>query len=73
LSKIKGMTSDKIHEQSWDKWDSKHLTLFITVLKGLLYDLYVLPKIREETHREILSLAQDVDKDKHPQSTESSK
>jgi transcription elongation factor Elf1 len=73
LSKIKGMTSDKIHEQSWDKWDSKHLTLFITVLRSLLYDLYVLPKIREETHREILLLAQDVSKDKRPGPAESSK
>src|SRR5713101_1477049 len=33
LAHIKDMTSDKIHEQSWDKWDSKHLVLFIETLK----------------------------------------
>ena len=29
LSHIQDMTSDKIHEQSWDKWDSKNLKLII--------------------------------------------
>jgi len=29
LCHIKDMTSDKIHEQSWDKWDAKYLTMFL--------------------------------------------
>lgn len=29
LSNIQDMTSDKIHEQSWDKWDSRYLILII--------------------------------------------
>ena len=28
LGLIKDMTSDKVHEQSWPKWDSAHLKLF---------------------------------------------
>ncbi len=44
LSHIQEMTSDKIHEQSWDKWDSKHLKLFLETLKNVLHEIYVIPK-----------------------------
>jgi hypothetical protein len=30
LAHIKDMTSDKVHEQSWDKWDSKNLKLIFS-------------------------------------------
>lgn len=53
LSHIKDMTSDKVHEQSWDKWDSKHLLLFIETLKAILYELYVLP---DEKRRRSISI-----------------
>ncbi len=43
LCRIKDMTSDKIHEQSWDKWDSEHLMLFLETLKTILHDIYVVP------------------------------
>jgi transcription elongation factor Elf1 len=58
LSSIQQMTSDKIHEQSWDKWNSKHLTLIIETLKTILYELYVIPKIKEERKKNILDLKQ---------------
>jgi hypothetical protein len=48
LSAIQDMTSDKIHEQSWDKWDSPNLKLIIETLKNILYEIYVLPKIKKE-------------------------
>src|SRR4030067_2087447 len=32
LSQIQDMTSDKIHEQSWERWDSKDLKLIIETL-----------------------------------------
>lgn len=47
LCHIKDMTSDKIHEQSWDKWDSKNLTLFLETLKAILHEVYVLPDERK--------------------------
>ena len=43
LSHIQQMTSDKVHEQSWDKWDSQTLKLIIETLKTVLYEIYVLP------------------------------
>lgn len=48
LCHIKDMTSDKIHEQSWDKWDSKHLMLFLETLKAILHDIYVLPNEKKK-------------------------
>jgi hypothetical protein len=43
LCHIKDMTSEKIHEQSWDKWESEHLKLFLETLKAILYEVYVDP------------------------------
>jgi hypothetical protein len=41
LGHIQGMTSDKIHEQSWDEWNSTNLTLLIEKLKEVLNNIYV--------------------------------
>lgn len=43
LGHIKDMTSEKVHEQSWDAWDSKHLQLFLNALKAVLHEIYVVP------------------------------
>jgi hypothetical protein len=60
LAHIKDMTSDKVHEQSWDKWDNKHLTLFIQTLKTILQELYVVPNERNVRTNQIKELLQDV-------------
>jgi hypothetical protein len=60
LAHIKDMTSDKVHEQSWDKWDSKHLMLFTQTLKTILQELYVIPKEREQRTNQIKELLQGV-------------
>jgi hypothetical protein len=61
LSAIQDMTSDKIHEQSWDKWNSPNLKLIIETLKNVLYEIYVSPEIKKgklkpefDTHRHFL-------------------
>ena len=57
LCHIKDMTSDKMHEQSWDKWDSKHLKLFLETLKAILHEIYVVldeKKTRSSTVRGLL-------------------
>jgi len=56
LCHIKDMTSDKVHEQSWDKWDSKHLTLFIETLKAILHEIYVLPDEQKKRSMHISGL-----------------
>jgi len=60
LAHIKDMTSDKVHEQSWDKWDSKHLTLFLETLKTILQELYVVPNERDRRTSQIKALLQGV-------------
>jgi transcription elongation factor Elf1 len=64
LSHIQDMTSDKIHEQSWDRWNSKNLKLIIETLKTVLYDIYVIPKIKAERSKIIQQMRAGVKKDK---------
>jgi hypothetical protein len=64
LVAIKDMTSDKIHEQSWDKWDSAKLKLIIETLKTILYEIYVLPKEKEERKKLIQQLHEKTQKKK---------
>jgi len=56
LCHIKDMTSDKIHEQSWDKWDSKNLTLFLETMKAILHEIYVVPDERKTRSTSVRSL-----------------
>lgn len=64
LAHIQGMTSDKIHEQSWDKWNSPNLKLIIETLKTVLYEIYVLPKIKTERAQAIKEMRKVLLKDK---------
>jgi hypothetical protein len=56
LGHIKDLTSDKVHEQSWEKWDSIHLVLFIETLKAILNEAYVIPDERQKKSRFIQGL-----------------
>jgi hypothetical protein len=64
LASIQDMTSDKIHEQSWDKWDSPNLKFIIETLKSVLYDIYVTPQLKKERFIEIQKLREEANKDK---------
>jgi len=63
LAHIQDMTSDKIHEQSWPKWNSGNLKLIIETVKTVLYEIYVLPKVKETRSQHIQKLLEDVKKD----------
>lgn len=66
LCHIKDMTSDKIHEQSWDEWDAKHLTMFLQTLKAILQDIYVVPDEKKSRSQNVRALLQKVrGKQKH--------
>jgi len=58
LCYIKDMTSDKVHEQSWDKWDSKHLMLFLETLKAVLHEIYVVPDEKKSRSLKVQGLLQ---------------
>lgn len=64
LAQIQGMTSDKVHEQSWDKWDSPYLKFIIETLKAILHEIYVLPEMKANRLKSVLKLKEDLEKDK---------
>ena len=55
LGGIQEMTSDKIHEQSWDKWDSHNIRMIIETLKAILHEIFVRP---DERTQQILRIRQ---------------
>jgi hypothetical protein len=60
LSHIKDMADDKVHENSWDKWDSNNLNLIISTLKPILKEIYVVPAERKRESQEITKLRRKV-------------
>ena len=60
LGHIQDMTSDKVHEQSWPKWDSRHLALILETLKVVLHEIYVLPQDKAARVGRIRDLRQQV-------------
>jgi hypothetical protein len=71
LSHIQDMTSDKIHEQSWDQWNSHYLKLIIETLKTILHDIYVTPKVKSDRSNFIKQLLNKVSSGKKGNSDES--
>lgn len=64
LATIKDVTSDKIHEQSWNQWKSDNIKLIIETLKTILYEIYVVPRQKEERIKEVQQLRKNVQKKK---------
>jgi hypothetical protein len=60
LLTIQQITSDKVHEQSYDGWESKHLRLILSILIEILNIIYVIPEIRKEKRKSILSLKEKI-------------
>jgi len=60
LCHIKDMTSEKVHEQSWDEWDSEHIKLFVETIKTILYEIYVLPDEQRSRSSRISDLLQKI-------------
>lgn len=51
LSKIKGIMSDQMHEESWGEISSDHLSLYLGVLETLMNEVYVQPALQNERHK----------------------
>jgi hypothetical protein len=62
LAHIQNMTSDKVHEQSWDKWDANYLKFIIETLKTILYEIYVLPDTRSQRSAQIRKMREEITK-----------
>lgn len=53
LSGIKGITSDKIHEESWGEISTKDIRLYLSAISDLLIEIYVQPAVLEEKRKKI--------------------
>jgi hypothetical protein len=60
LLTIQEVTSDKVHEESYDGWESRHLRALIAALVEALQEIYVLPKVRQEKREAILKLKEEI-------------
>lgn len=48
LGHIQEMTSNNVHEGSWEAWDSPKLRILIELTKATLHEMYVVPEERKE-------------------------
>lgn len=56
LLTIQQLTSDKVHENSYDNWDSKYIRLILATLTEILNEIYVIPELRKAKRSSILEL-----------------
>ena len=56
LLTIQQVTSSKVHEDSYDGWQSKHLRLILSTLKEILDAIYVIPELKKRKREGILKL-----------------
>ena len=60
LLTIQQVTSSKVHENSYDGWDSKHLRVILATLREILRELYVVPALREDRRKSIVELKEEL-------------
>ncbi|HOW36297.1 MAG TPA: hypothetical protein PL155_07780 [Candidatus Omnitrophota bacterium] len=71
LAGIQGMTSDNLHEGSWDSFDSRTLALLIETTKEILYEIYVLPDEKKTKRNIIAKMREQFKQQKSTADTES--
>ena len=60
LLTIQEVTSSKVHEEAYDGWEARHLSVILAALHEVLYEVYVAPKEKEARRNEILRLKEEV-------------
>jgi hypothetical protein len=56
LLTIQQVTSSKVHENSYDGWETKHLKVILAALSEVLYEIYVVPALRADRRQSVLAL-----------------
>lgn len=49
LLTIQQVTSTKVHENSYDGWEAKHLRIILASLSEVLHEIYVVPASRRSS------------------------
>lgn len=55
LITIQELTSTKVHENSYDNWESKHLRVMLASIAEVLFQIYILPNNLIKRREELLS------------------
>ena len=56
LLTIQQVTSTKVHENSYDGWEAKHLRVILAALSEVLHEIYVVPALRADRRLAVLAL-----------------
>lgn len=60
LLSIQKVTSDKVHENSYDGWNGKHLKLLLSALKQIMQEMYVLPATKASMRQQMIALQKEI-------------
>ena len=60
LLTIQQITSTKVHENSYDGWEAKHLRVILAALSDALTEIYVVPALRADRRQAILALKSEL-------------
>jgi len=60
LLTIQQVTSTKVHEESYDGWENKHLRVILSALSEALNEIYVVPALRDEKRKAIIALRDEL-------------
>lgn len=66
LLTIQQVTSAKVHENTYDGWESKHLRVILLALSDVLHELYVVPAQRADRRAAVLALKEQLMPSKKP-------
>lgn len=60
LLTIQQVTSTKVHENSYDGWEAKHLRVILAALSEVLHEIFVVPALRADRRRAVLALKEEL-------------
>lgn len=64
LKGIKGVTSDQVHEDSFEAFSSEQIKSYVAILEEIFKEIYVIPKKRAERKEAIFAVFNSIKKDK---------
>ena len=60
LLTVQKVTSSKVHENAYDKWEAKHVRLILSTIRQILHEMYVVPAVRKDNRQKIVSLSEEL-------------
>ena len=60
LLTIQQVTSEKVHENSYDGWTAEHIRLILRTLREILQEMYVLPAAKDDMRKQVLALRDEI-------------